>query len=159
MKLLRRVLMALLCWMQLTSGPAFAQASPNNPDDWRENYAYTLGMQAYIFGSPYVVMAQTRWAFVVKPPANERAPYAPINHFFHWRQLADASYKDGGGTNNDTVYSTAWLDLSKEPLILSHPDMGSRYFYFQLASFDADNFGAIGILATGSKAGSFALVG
>jgi len=52
-----------------------------------------------------------------------------------------------------------WLDLSKEPLILSHPDMGDRYFWFQLASMDSDNFGSIGKRTTGGAAGSFALLG
>ena len=159
MKLLHVALAGLALSMPVMSRPGLAQTAVHDPDQWRENYAYTLGVQAYLFGSPYVVLSQLRWAFVVKPPVNERSPYAPINHFFHWRQLADASYKDGGGTNNDTVYSTAWVDLTKEPLILSHPDMGKRYFYFQLASFDADNFGAIGGRTTGSQAGSFALVG
>jgi hypothetical protein len=44
-------------------------------------------------------------------------------------------------------------------MILSHPDMGDRYFTFQLASFTSDNFAYVGKRATGSKAGHFALVG
>lgn len=160
MKLRLALLAALLCGSQLVNGPAMAQQSAtHDPDNWRENYAYSLGVQAYIFGYPYVALPSLRWAYVVKPPANDLSPYAPLNHFFHWRRLADASYQGGGGTNNDTLYSTAWLDLAKEPLILSHPDMGKRFFYFELASLDSDNFGAIGKRTTGSAAGSFALVG
>ena len=160
MNLVRSLSFALLWLMPLTNATVLAQPSlARDPDGWRENYAYSLGIQAYIFGYPYVALPSLRWAYVVKPPATPFSPYAPINHFFHWRQLADASYQGGGGTNNDTLYSTAWLDLSREPLILSHPDMGNRFFYFQLASLDSDNFGAIGKRTTGSKAGSFALIG
>ena len=133
-------------------------ATASDRETWRETYAYTLGVQAYVFGYPYISMPTMRWAFVAKPPANEMTPYAPVNHFFHFRKLADASYQGGGGTNNDTLYSTAWLDLTDEPLILSHPDMGERYFQFQLASMDSDNFGVVGKRCTGSGAGSFALV-
>ncbi len=71
----------------------------------------------------------------------------------------DATYRDGGCPNNDTLYSIAWLDLSEEPIILSHPDMGERYFTFELMGAGSDNFDYIGQRATGSKAGSFAIVG
>ena len=43
----------------------------------------------------------------------------------------DASYRDGGCPNNDTLYSLAWLDLSEEPVILSHPDMGEPVLHLR----------------------------
>lgn len=82
-----------------------------------------------------------------------------MNHFYNVRNLATPAYRDGGSPNNDTLYSIAWVDVSKEPLILSHPDMGDRYFTFELAGIDSDNFAYVGTRATGGKAGSFALVG
>jgi len=144
--------------------PGQGAASPQTTDAkdspfWRENYAYTLGFQAYLFGYPYVNMPAYRYAFVKAPRANDQSPSAPLNRFYHFRTLPDARYQGGGGTNNDTLYSTAWVNLSKEPVILSHPDMGDRYFQFQLASFDSDNFAVVGKRVTGSRAGSFALVG
>jgi hypothetical protein len=75
------------------------------------------------------------------------------------RNLTDASFRDGGTPNNDTLYSTAWVDVSKEPVILSHPDMADRYFTFQLACMDDDSFAFVGKRTTGGKAGSFALIG
>ena len=85
--------------------------------------------------------------------------YAPLNHFSHVRKLADASYRGGGSPNQDTLYSLAWVDVSKEPFILSHPDMGERYFTFELASIDSDNFDYVGKRTTGETAGSFAIIG
>lgn len=137
-----------------------SRAQDATPTDWREEYAYSLGVQAYIFGFPYVYLPFLRWDWVTQPkPQGSITPYAPLNHFFHVRQLADASYRQGGSPNNDTLYSTAWLDLGKEPVILSHPDMGDRYFVFELASLDSDNFAYVGKRTTGDKAGSFAIVG
>lgn len=145
----------------LTVGMAVsAQEKAERKADWREDYAYTLGVQAYVFGFPYVYLPSLRWDWVTQPkPPGSITPYAPLNHFFHARTLADASYRDGGSPNQDTLYSTAWVDVSKEPVILSHPDMGDRYFTFELASMDSDNFAYVGKRTTGEKAGSFAITG
>lgn len=153
-------LIALLSFTQIGSLALQAQASAAANPDWRENYAYTMGIQAYVFGFPYVYLPSLRWNWVTVPkPAGSITPYAPLNHFYNVRDLATAAYRDGGAPNNDTLYSIAWVDVSKEPLILSHPDMGSRYFTFELADIDSDNFAYVGTRTTGGKAGSFAIVG
>ncbi len=82
-----------------------------------------------------------------------------VNTLFHTRHLTDAKYRNGGTPNNDTLYSLAWIDVSEEPIILSHPDINNRYFTFELASMDSDNFAYVGLRETGPKAGSFAIVG
>lgn len=137
------------------------EAETENPECWRETNAYTLGVQAYVFGFPYVNLAALRWKWVTQapPPGDTTTPYAALNHFFHFRNLVDASYRDGGGPNNDTLYSLAWVDVSTEPVILSHPDMGERFFILQLACLDGDNFAAVGQRSTGPNAGHFAIVG
>ena len=128
------------------------------PTDWRAEYAYTAGVQAFVYGFPYISYARLRHAWVTNKRDPEVVPYAAVNHFWHARRLLDASYRDGGSPNTDTLYSLAWLDLRKEPVILSHPDMGGRYFTFQLAGFTSDNFDYIGQRTTGSAAGDYALV-
>jgi len=144
----------------LSCGTGVSAQEAENKTDWREQNAYTLGVQAYIFGFPYVYLPSLRWDWVARPkPPNELSLSAPINHFSHVRRLADASYRSGGSPNQDTLYSMAWVDVGDEPVILSHPDMGNRYFTFQLASMDSDNFAYVGKRTTGGKAGSFAIVG
>ncbi len=92
-----------------------AQALPAEDEtlktDWREEYAYTLGTQAYIFGYPWVYLAQIRYAWVTQPRNPDTTPYAPLNYFWHIKELADATYRDGGSPNQDTLYSIAWVDL------------------------------------------------
>jgi hypothetical protein len=128
--------------------------------DWRERYAYSLGIQAYVFGFPYVYLPSLRWNWVTVPkPPGGVTPYAALNHFHHARTLADASYREGGSPNSDTLYSIAWVDVRREPVILSHPSMGDRYFAFEMASLDSDNFAYVGSRTTGSRAASFAIVG
>jgi len=144
----------------LAVGPSTPAQATDNGADWRETYAYTLGVQAYVFGFPYVYLPSLRWSWVTQPkPQGGVTPYAPLNHFYHMRKLVDASYRSGGSPNQDTLYSIAWADVGKEPLILSHPDMDDRYFAFELASIDSDNFAYVGQRTTGSRAGNFAIVG
>jgi hypothetical protein len=128
-------------------------------DDWREEYAYTLGMQAFVYGFPWAQFAALRWRWVTQPENPAWTPYAALNQFWHMKSLATARYRVGGSPNADTLYSVAWLDLRDGPVILSHPDMGERYFCFQLASMDSDNFGYVGTRATGRSAGRFAVTG
>jgi hypothetical protein len=127
--------------------------------DWKAEYAYTTGMQAFIYGFPYMYNAKLRHDWVTNKRDPEVVPYAAVNHFWHAARLIDASYRDGGCPNNDTLYSVAWLDLGEEPVILSHPDMGDRYFTFELMGFTSDTYGYVGQRTTGSKAGHFAICG
>ncbi len=134
------------------------ETPPARPD-WHAEYAYTAGVQAFVYGFPYISYAQLRHAWVTSPRDPEVVPYAAVNHFWHAGRLLDATYRDGGSPSTDTLYSLAWLDLREEPVILSHPDMGERYFTFQLAGFSSDNFDYVGQRTTGSAAGDFAIAG
>ncbi|MFE1307614.1 DUF1254 domain-containing protein [Streptomyces sp. NPDC058755] len=127
--------------------------------DWRREYAYTLGEQAFVYGFPYIYNARLRHRWVTRKPDTDTTPYAAVNHFWHARTLFDASDREGLAPNNDTLYSFAWVDLSEEPVILSHPDMGDRYFTFELVGVTSDNYDYVGQRATGSHAGDFAIIG
>jgi hypothetical protein len=117
-------------------------------------------MQAYIYGFPYVYMSEVRWGQVaVKVDPNSNLPHAAVNHFWHSRAMAGPESLAGGSPNNDTLYSITWLDLSKEPVIVSVPDVGDRYYTMEIASFDSDNFAYVGMRTTGTKAGNYAIVG
>lgn len=136
-----------------------ASQSAQATADWRENYAYTLGVQAYIFAFPWSYNSDLRWLWVTQPVDPANTPYAPLNQFWHGRHLANAKYRNGGKPNNDTLYSIAWLDLKQEPLILSVPDVGERYYVMQMASMDSDNFAYVGSRSTGTKAGNYLIAG
>ena len=136
-----------------------APAVPGVVPDWRAEYAYTAGVQAFIYGFPYVYNAKLRHDWVTQARDPAVIPYAAVNQFWHAARPIDATYRDGGCPNNDTLYSLAWLDLRDEPVILSHPDMADRYFTFELTGFTSDNFDYVGQRATGPRAGHFAITG
>ena len=127
--------------------------------DWQAEYAYSLGVQAFIYGFPYLYLAQVRYKWTHDDHDPEHLPYVSVGRFWHAPGVLDATFQDGGCPNNDTMYSIAWIDLSKEPVILSHPDMGERYFSFQLGGMTSDNVDYVGQRTTGSAAGDFALIG
>jgi hypothetical protein len=137
------------------SVPASAQPAPV-AEDWREQYAYSVGVQAYIYALPLLYLTQLRYKWTTDATS---FPYTPLNRFYHFRNIADATYKDGGSPNNDTLYSWGFFDLSKEPVVLAHPDMGQRYFTFELADMYSNNFGYVGKRTTGPKAGAFLVAG
>jgi hypothetical protein len=143
----------------VTSTVSDRPASAVTGAKWRETYAYTLGVQAYLFGFPWLYLTTVRWQWVTQPRNPERIPYAPLNEFWHARHLIDATYRDGGAPNNDTLYSLAWLDVGTEPVILSVPEVDDRYYAIELASMDSDNFAYVGVRTTGPRAGNHAVVG
>jgi hypothetical protein len=75
------------------------------------------------------------------------------------RQLVDATQKDGGAPNDDTLYSRAWVNLKDEPYILSMPEIPDRYYTMEIVDFMGDNFAYVGTRATGTKVGNYAIVG
>ena len=143
-----------------SSEPGINRITGAAPDaKWEEEYAYALGVQAYVHLFPWVYNTLLRWRWANVGLPNMSAPVIEPNVLTHQRSLIDATYKDGGRPNNDTLYSMGWFDLSQEPAILSVPDMGTRYYTFQLVNFDNDNFAHVGTRTVGNSAGAYALVG
>jgi len=126
---------------------------------WAEEYAYTLGVQAYTFAFPWYYNQLLRWLWISQPPRNERTPSMPMNTLWHSRKLIDASYRDGGSPNNDALYSVAWVDVSREPVIVSVPEIRDRYYSVHLTGYDADTFDYIGTRTTGAEAGDYLIAG
>ncbi len=122
-----------------------------------EQDALELGTAAYVFGYPLIVMDVTRgMSTAVSKPAGTKAP---LNQFAHVRAFPDDTFTDIASPNADTLYSLAWLDLGKEPLILSVPDTGKRYYLMQMLDAWTNVFAAPGSRTTGNRAGNFAIVG
>ncbi len=122
----------------------------------RENEAFVIGVQAYIYGKPVVEMVKTRFAMALNPESPE---YTPLNHFRHFRRLIGPDFTAVVTPNNDTLYSIAWLDLTREPVILHVPDTAGRYYTMQMMDFYTNNFAYVGKRVTGTAEGDFAIVG
>ena len=51
--------------------------------DWKAEYAYTTGMQAFIYGFPYMYNAQLRHDWVTNKRDPDVVPYAAVDHLWH----------------------------------------------------------------------------
>jgi hypothetical protein len=160
MKLKPQILTTIIVMGFISFCSSATYSAEEGSAEWKEEYAYTLGVQAYIFGYPWVFLSQIKYQWVAVTPKNpELTPNMSLNHFWHSKNITTSDYRDGGSPNNDTLYSITWLDVSEEPIILSHGDMGDRYFTFEIASMTSDNFAYVGKRTTGSRTGHFAIVG
>jgi hypothetical protein len=113
--------------------------------------------QAVIYGLPLVLMDLTMKRFTnAKHPSGLAAP---VNQFAHAPIFPPATFKNVVRANVDTLYSSAFLDLSSEPSVLSVPDTAGRYYLLPMMDAWTNVFGTPGARTTGTKAGDFAITG
>jgi DNA sulfur modification protein DndE len=152
----RRVLLigaALI--LVLAVGGYSAAANRINPVPEQE--ALEIGVEAYSYGYPLVTMEMTRR--VMTNVATPLATKAPMGRFANVREYPDASFKDVTAPNADTLYSIAWLDLSKEAYVLHVPDENGRYYLMPMLDSWTNVFASPGKRTTGTKAGDYAITG
>ncbi|MFA6914946.1 MAG: DUF1254 domain-containing protein [Parachlamydiales bacterium] len=117
----------------------------------------SLAREVYLYAYPIVLMDITMKQVTNVPDANSIPMRAPVNQFAHFRKYPDASSKDVVRFNFDTLYSFAWLDVSKEPIVLSVPDTDGRYYLVPMLDMWTDVFAVPGTRTTSGKAGNFAI--
>jgi hypothetical protein len=89
-----------------------------------EQEAFAVGTEAYVYGYPLVTMEMTRR--VVTNVAAPETFRAPMGQFANLRDYPNACFRDVTAPNADTLYSSAFLDLSKQPYVPSLPDEGNK---------------------------------
>ena len=99
-----------------------------------------LARRATIYLFPVYEMYRTRWQATV----NEANPQRQrLNRFRHLPELADHRARAVTTPNPDTLYSSAWLDLSLEPLFLTVPPVGDLYYSYAFLDLFTNNFGYV----------------
>lgn len=131
--------------------PTFSQAAIT-PEE-----AEAIATDVYIYAYPLVTMDATKNVMtnVMEPTGNK----APVGQFANAKTYPNASFTDITAPNADTLYSTAWLDVGKEPYILHVPNEEGRYYLMPMLSAWTDVFASPGTRTTGTEAQDFAITG
>jgi hypothetical protein len=119
--------------------------------------ASAIATDAYIYGYPLVTMEYTRRVMTnVAEPVGTRAP---LGQLVRMRTYPNAAFRDVTAPNADTLYTTGWLDLSKEPYVLSIPDAHGRYYLMPMLDAWTTVFQAPGKRTTGTGPQKYAITG
>ena len=112
-----------------------------------------IGAEAYVHFYPLISMDITR-----KQLTNVERPVGiqtPMNTFKNMEAYPAPDFKAVVRPNFDTLYSSAWLDLTKEPIIISVPDTSGRYYLLPMLDMWSDVFASPGWRTTGTQAADF----
>jgi hypothetical protein len=140
--------------LMLRKGPASAQLS-EAPIDPRSE-AEQIALDAYIYGYPLITTEVTR--IQMSNVDKIEGMHAPSGQFANIKRYPPADFRAVSAPNADTLYSVAWLDLA-EPQVFSHPDMGKRFYLFEMTDLWMTDFNSPGTRTAGGLAASYLITG
>jgi hypothetical protein len=135
--------------------PALAPAAiAQSAQPITEQEAHAIGVDAYVYFYPLVTMDVTRRQFTNVEPGEELGK-GPMNMFNNVPAYPPANFTGVVRPNFDTLYSIAYLDMTKEPVVVSVPDTNGRYYLLPMLDMWSDVFASPGWRTTGTQAGNF----
>ena len=144
----------LLATVACSSGPASSEKAQSSPGT---EQALKDAVDVYVYGYPLVTMDMTRRQFTnVSAPD---AAHAPMGQILKMRTYPAVDNHAVTAPNADTLYTTAWVDVTQEPWIFSVPDMGDRYYLLPMLDGWTNVFQVPGKRTTGGKAQKYAITG
>lgn len=149
-------LLTVLC-LALSAIASPARAQPSPVESLNAEDAYRAALDAYLYFYPLITMDLSR-----RQATNVNAGVAPgrgpANTFVHARNLPTSDYKDVVRPNFDMLRSSAWLDLSGGPVVISVPDTNGRHYVLSLLDMWTDVFAVLGKRTTGTGRANYAVV-
>src|SRR5262249_39094218 len=111
---------------------------------------------AYVYGYSLITTEVTRVQMTNVPKAE--GTHGPMGQFINMKRYPPADYRGVSAPNADTLYSLAWLDLT-EPQGFSHPEMGKRYYLFEMTDLWMTDFESPGTRTAGGAAENYLITG
>lgn len=115
-----------------------------------------VALESYLYLYPLVLMETTR-RVSTNWELDERPGVAPMGRFAHAQSFPPARFRTIVRPNFDTLYSTAWLDVSDEPYVITIPAITERFFMLPLYDMWTDVFASPGTRTNGPDPFTFAL--
>ena len=141
-----------------TTGKSNAQMRAGTPTPLPSDQIGEVATSAYIYAYPLILMEVTRRVSTNVADASHFGK-VPMNQFGNLPAFPDATFTDVVRPNADTLYSFMWFDVSKEPLLISVPDSGGRYYLLPMLDMWTDVFESTGKRTTGTNAQLLAIAG
>lgn len=142
---LSRILMGLTALVLFSLSGSLARAQ-----DLTAEEASAIAQDAYVYFYPLVTMDITRKQLTNVPKPEGLS--APANQFANAKAYPAADMKVVVRPNFDTLYSSAWLDVTSEPVVISVPDTDGRYYLLPILDMWTDVFSSTGWRTTGTEA-------
>ena len=153
----RRIRLGLMLIALIAEGtmqalsPSMAQTAPLS-----EQEALAIATDAYVYFYPLVTMDVTRKQLTNMEPG--KGIGGPANTFANIPAFPAADMRAVVRPNFDTLYSSGYLDMTKEPVVVSVPDTGGRFYLIPMLDMWSDVFASPGSRTTGTQAGNFLIV-
>ena len=148
----RRTLTGLLGLALLAGASLSSPASAGTAVTAAE--AASIGVDAYLYFYPLLNMDVTRKQFTNIEPGKAFGK-GPMNMFTNIPEYPPGTFRGVVRPNFDTLYSSAWLDMTKEPVVISAPDTGGRYYLLPMLDMWTDVFASPGWRTTGTTAADY----
>jgi hypothetical protein len=142
-------LLAALVGSTLLTPHSWADAATLTPEE-----AQAIATDAYVYFYPLITMDITRKQLTNAEPKPGTIE-GPMNMFVNIPEFPAADMRAVVRPNFDTLYSSGWVDLTKEPVIVSAPDTNGRYYLLPMLDMWTDVFASPGWRTTGTGAGDF----
>jgi hypothetical protein len=115
-----------------------------------------IAVEAYLYFYPMVLMEVTR-RVITNNAYGEKVGRGPMGSLVHSRSFPPGNFRTVVRPNFDTLYSSAWLDLSDGPFLVSVPAMGERFFMLPCYDMWSEVFASPGTRTHGAGPLIFAL--
>jgi hypothetical protein len=119
--------------------------------------AVLIAVDAYVYGYPLVTFDMAR-----RQQTNVAAPdgeHAPVGRMIKMRSYPAVDNHCCAAPNADTLYTIAWLDVSREPWVFGIPEMGDRYYILPMLDGFSEVFFVASPTTTGGGAQAYAITG
>jgi len=137
----------------LLFSPAFVASAASAAPTVSEEEAHAIGVEAYLYLYSLVTMDLTRLQFTNVEKVDGFS--GPMNVFVNVPAYPTAEMRTVVRPNFDTLYSSAWLDLTEGPMVVSVPDTDGRYYLLPMLDMWTDVIASPGWRTTGTQVQTF----